>query len=112
MATSEHITRHGPLCYAQCEEYTNKGTKPYTIGPNTFLHKDGDAYCVVLYRTTIITFHKDGRVILNSGGYKTPTTKGRMAALTGMPIYSKNHTWYVGQLKFFDGINVGANPSK
>ena len=53
-------------------------------------------------------------VTLNSGGYRTPTTKRRMNEVSeeyynaGFKVYQKNFDWYVdtdkGPLKFIDGL--------
>jgi hypothetical protein len=53
------------------------------IGNNTYLESyvDGcsvDRICVRLHETNIVEFWADGRVILNSGGYRTVTTKERI----------------------------------
>jgi hypothetical protein len=95
-----------------------------SLGPNTYLRpereyvdpagrKHTDVIQVVLYRTPILTFLRDGRVILNCGGHRTRTTQGRLNAVGPVQIYQKNHKWYVSdphwwkdQL-FFDGYTVG-----
>lgn len=49
------------------------------IGNNTWLQADGDDIQVILHETAIVTFKRDGSVVLNSGGWNTPTTRGRMS---------------------------------
>ena len=55
----------------------------------------------VLYHDTVILERRtDGNVILNTGGYKTTTTKKRMNQASelydlGFSVYQRNHEWYV-----------------
>jgi hypothetical protein len=61
-----------------------------------------------LHATDIITF-KGEKMILNSGGYHTHTTKARLALFCG--IYQKAGKWYVAPfggkfVEFFDGIEI------
>jgi hypothetical protein len=46
-----------------------------------------------LHATDIITWKPDGTKILNSGGYRTHTTKERLSEYVN--IYQKNFKWYI-----------------
>ncbi len=48
------------------------------VGNNTWLRRDGDSISMRLHATDIVTVNPDGKITLNSGGWRTPTTKGRM----------------------------------
>lgn len=53
---------------------------------------------VVLYDTPVVTFYADGVVELNSGGYRTATTKARINAALRHSIYrvvAHGDTWHV-----------------
>lgn len=66
-----------------------------------------------LHKTDIITFNKD-RVILNSGGWRTVTTKDRINKFSPVKIYQQHGIWYLqtGEM-FFDGITVrNGKPTK
>lgn len=40
---------------------------------NTYLEeRDGNTIAVKLHATDVVTFHRDGRVVLNSGGQRSP----------------------------------------
>jgi hypothetical protein len=73
-------------------------------------YKNGDK-TIKLYVTDILQFKGD-KIILNTGGYKTVTTKARINQfLPGkIKVYQKNYKWYIdkaGQkLEFFDGIEL------
>ena len=72
-----------------------------------------------LHATDIITWKPDGVIILNSGGYRTHTTKKRLNEFLGwytpegkIHIYQKNFKWYVvnGEttIDFVDGMELTA----
>jgi len=75
--------------------------KSKRIGNNTFevIYNNNDK-AIRLHYTNIVTYKNDGRIILNTGKWKTVTTKQRMnASLEKLSIYQKNHIWYVIQNK-------------
>jgi hypothetical protein len=73
---------------------------------------------VRLYSTDVVSFVPDGTncatVVLNSGGYKTATTKSRMNQTSnqydlGYKVYQRDFQWFVrnriGRVEpFFDGM--------
>lgn len=97
------------------------------IGNNTYLESyvDGskvDRICVRLHDTNIVTFCEDGRILLNTGGYHTVTTKERINQFITGRIYSKNFQWWynpplcegaedyarITPRLFTEGLNVGS----
>lgn len=79
--------------------------------------QDGDTL-VVLYETTIVRFNGK-RIILNSGGHKTATTKrwmNKVAEEYQLPyqVESKNGNWIVRtteqEYPFSDGIEIRVTP--
>ena len=51
--------------------------------------------------TDVVIFKADGTIVLNSGGWRTTTTKSRMnAALngTGWRVWQDDWQWYVGKV--------------
>lgn len=48
------------------------------IGNNTRLVQVGSDYAIRLHETNIVTLKPDGSIVLNSGGYRTMTTKSRI----------------------------------
>jgi hypothetical protein len=63
---------------------------------------------IIILHKTIIVSEKDGKFTLNSGGWRTPTTKDRinMYVPKSISIYQKNNLWYIGSYLFYDGIVV------
>lgn len=77
------------------------------IGNNTYLVRGEDSIHVRLHKTNIITFFPDGRVKLNSGGWRTVTTKARINEFmsTGWYLQQKNYDWF---LQRYDGTQPRA----
>jgi len=65
------------------------------IAGNTWVVKMGDNYGIKLYDTIIMIFEMNGSVTLNSGGYRTRTTKDRINEFSGMHVTQENGLWYV-----------------
>jgi hypothetical protein len=68
-----------------------------------------------LHATDVLTWKPDGVIVLNSGGYRTHTTKERLNAFLpdSIRVYQKNYSWYVRQdgkkdIDFVDGLQVQA----
>jgi len=47
------------------------------VGNNTYLVRRGEDIAVRLHYTDILTFYRDGRIKINSGGWQTVTTRDR-----------------------------------
>jgi hypothetical protein len=72
------------------------------------------AYALQYHATDVITAYPDGRIILRSGGWMTPTTKERINRylIPGCQLYQKKGAWYVTMygkpdVKFSEGIVIG-----
>ena len=93
---------------------TNSKKENYhKLANNTYLARDGAGnICVYLHRTPIITLHPDGSSTLDSGGYRTATTKERFG-LIPCHVYQDKFDWYIGNggkpVPFFDGARVDAS---
>ena len=90
-----------------------KQFQPRIIARNTFRYKDGQNIVTRLHSTDIVKELGDGRYQLNSGGWRTVTTKNRMnMSLCGYHLYQKAGAWYVckgnygytGGIPYFDGM--------
>lgn len=63
---------------------------------NTYLYKrDENAYAVQLHLTDVVTIRRDGTFVLNSGGWRTPTTKERINNYAPCTIQQMGGIWYV-----------------
>lgn len=59
---------------------------------------------IVLHSTEIVTFAHGGKIILNSGGWRTPTTAGRINHFLpkGMRVGSHKGSWVVSYTEYED----------
>lgn len=105
------------------------GRQSRKVGNNTYMQqRDEDAIAVKLHDTDVVTALRDGSVVLDSGGWKTVTTKDRMNKWLPDPwrVWTERGTWYLGRIPtwhkplkeqlaegsaciFADGITITAN---
>lgn len=62
--------------------------------------RENDGVTVVRYHGTDVVAFDKNRIVLNTGGYRTYTTKLRMNQAAaqfdlGYRVYQKNHDWFV-----------------
>jgi hypothetical protein len=77
------------------------------LGNNTWAVRSDDAVSVRLHSTDIVTFRSDGRVVLDSGGWRTVTTKERMNRFVpGVRVFSDRGRWFVSPVGRFDSVAV------
>lgn len=71
-----------------------------TIGRHkTAIYNDGE-YTKVVYHSTAVVSFNEAKIILNTGGWKSPTTKVRMNQTSnqfalGFYVYQKDFVWFV-----------------
>jgi hypothetical protein len=95
--------------YTYIEAY-NKLEKPIKkdskkIGNNTTLRRDGSVIQVRLHNTDVVTITPTF-YILNSGGWRTLTTKVRINRYSPAYITQKAGIWYIDNSIFYDGIKI------
>lgn len=83
--------------------------KSRIVANNTLLidYKDGSR--AVRFHTTDVVTERDGIITLNSGGWRTVTTKERINNPIGMKrnfpyLYQRDSQWFIGEGVFYDGI--------
>jgi len=114
--------------YEQAEKMFETSRKR-KLSNNTYLEKNGnESYAIRLHSTQIVRFYPE-KTVLDSGGYKTLTTKTRLNEFSPFDVIQKAGVWYVRQnykdkdvVVFADGIEynhktkkwcgVGENPKK
>lgn len=78
---------------------------------NTYLERRApDVIALRLHATDVVTFYADGRIVLDSGGWLTVTTKDRMNYADGIRVSSQRGRWYVNGAPYFDGMVIVADP--
>lgn len=75
------------------------------------------------HATAIVIFHDNGTITLNTGGWRTRTTKDRLNDYTPLRIWQDKGVWYVKyngnlwpepgdeRIRFYDGLKIDANGS-
>ena len=95
-------------------------TKGKKLGNNTWLKCNNCiydiTYYVVLHNTPVVLYEMNGNITLNSGSYKTSTTKERMNFYTpsSVKIFQDDYVWYVEisdqqylrTYRYFDGFSI------
>ena len=78
------------------------------LANNTYLEVNEDSFGVRLHDTQIIQWYEDGRIVLNTDGWTTVTTKERMnrALRPKWNVYSDKGVWYVNDHPYADGITL------
>src|SRR5665811_890292 len=87
--------------------------KARKLANNTYVEApdySDDIIGVRLHATVIVTYHRDGRIILNTGGWNTPTTASRLHQLVplgvsagirrGDLVVTKYHNEPTGEIEF------------
>jgi hypothetical protein len=100
---------HQSITYEDCSNLFAKArnkVKGKRLQSNTLLKKDGDKFLIRLYDTEIIAITPQNVLTLDSGGYKTNTTKYRINELTCANISQAKKVWYIKDTEFFDGIQI------
>lgn len=103
-----------PTSYADADAKLN-GKDRKRVAVNTEIVRTSDhSIGVSLHGTVVVAFMADGAVALNSGGWRTVTTKARMnSALRGIGAHvaQKAGDWFVtldrhSTHRFFDGYTI------
>lgn len=97
------IAEKMPTSYTEAKAML-KGNTTKKIAHNTYLRLDGapssEQIAIQYHNTRIVTFFNDGSIMLQTRGWQTSTTKGRMnGALrgSGYSLFQKAGAWYVRQ---------------
>jgi len=68
------------------------------MGNNTYAVRNADGTLGIrLHNTQVVVFHEDGRVILDSGRWRTSTTKARINEFVPGPwrVFQKDFEWFL-----------------
>jgi hypothetical protein len=80
---------------------------------NTRLIRTIRGYGVKLHNTVVVEFLPNGAFVLNTGGWKTMTTKDRINGYSPCKVYSNKGLWllYPSMVPFVDGMRINADGS-
>jgi hypothetical protein len=84
--------------------------KPRLVANNTLRYDRADGATVWrLHHTDIVTRNVDGTFTLDSGGWRTVTTKDRINTYAPCRVGSQAGIWFVDGVPFYDGMTVDSN---
>lgn len=112
-----YIAEFKKILKSRKELYAEMGIlKSKLVKNNTRITEYVDGKKVLrLHSTDIITWTADGKIVLNSGGWRTHTTKARINEYLPLDIriYQKNYKWYIiknkdytNKIEFVDGMTI------
>lgn len=81
---------------------TDKPVPSRKVANNTYAQRrDESSIAIKLHATDVVTHHRDGRIVLNTGGWHTVTTKQRMNDFTPryVQVFSDKGRWMVAHLR-------------
>jgi hypothetical protein len=90
-------------------------SKGKPLGNNTRLVRYGNGYAVFLHQTAVVVIKPDGTYRLNSGGWRTVTTKDRINLYSPASLFQSKGIWYLSRQPdssrciFTDGMVVDSN---
>lgn len=59
---------------------------------------------IQFHDTNILTFTIDDKIIVNTDGWLTVTTKDRINRFSNLYVYQKNNQWFINNYFYYDGI--------
>lgn len=82
------------------------------IANNTYLQRRSDgSIAVKLHATDVVVYHADGSCTLNTGGWKTVTTKARINDYAPVCVWSDKGVWKCSGHLYADGMRIMADGS-
>ena len=79
----------------------------YKLANTTYIQSRGSSFAVRLHNTDIVVIRPDGTYKVNSGGFRTTTTKRRMNHVLPCVISQKTGLWSIGDSFFEDFMVIG-----
>jgi hypothetical protein len=70
------------------------------LARNTYLRQEGDNVVIKLHNTDVITISPNDIYTLNSGGWRTPTTKERFNTFSPANVSQEKSAWYITEGKW------------
>lgn len=99
--------------YTAAAEYLGKKSdRPLSGRSSRLIRRAEDRIAVRYHDTDVVTYHADGRIVLDSGGYQTSTTKARIAEYAPIRIWQTRGLWYLSSgpknqtVLFADGVTL------
>jgi hypothetical protein len=111
-------TYRGPNTFDGFDGYlTGRCKNRRKLSNNVYAERDGADIVIIYHSTVIIRYHPDGTVVLNSGGWRTVTTKSNLNQYSDCSVWQDKRVWYAsygdsGKIPFSDGMVIEGEPAK
>ncbi len=79
----------------------------HRLANKTYIQMRGSSFAIRLHNTDIVVIRPNGTYKLNSGGFRTTTTKRKMNNVLPFVVGQKNGLWSIGNSFFEDHMVVG-----
>lgn len=100
------------ISFNDCHELAQ--TRKRKLANNTYLNpRDDGGFGIRLHSTDVVVYYPD-RIVLDSGGWKTVTTKDRINCFSPFRVWSERGVWFVSNgrsgnpVPFADGLTYRA----
>lgn len=85
------------LDYHTCDRQWRETRKRKLYNNTRLVEVDGGlSYGIKLHSTIVLKFYPDGRIVFNTGGWHTVTTKERFNRYSPASVWSNRGTWMLG----------------
>jgi hypothetical protein len=107
---------YGPNTFDGFDGYLGKKDRR-KLSHNVYAERDGADIVIIFHWTKIIRYRPDGSVVLNSGGYRSVTTKANLNQYSDCTIWQEKYVWYASygddkKMEFEDGMEYSGEPAK
>ena len=108
----------GPNTFDGFDAYlTGRCKQRRKLSHNVYAERDGADIVIIYHSTAIIRYRPDGTFVLNSGGWKTVTTKSNLNQYSDCNVWQDKRVWYAsygdsGKMEFEDDMEYAGEPSK
>lgn len=99
------------LTYQDCQNLIQKGKDGRKkLANNTYLEQLNDCFAVLFYNTFVVKIFPNNHYQLNSGNYKTTTTKNRINQFAPAQISQIKGNWvkWPENVPFHDGMIINS----
>lgn len=83
--------------YEQAQDYLAGREKAKVVNNTYVIRRDIATIALQYHNTDVVTYKADGLIVLNTGGWKTATTKERLNLFSQYGVYVRRGVWYVSK---------------
>jgi hypothetical protein len=108
------MKRMSIVSYSSAEAYLGSKEKR-KLAHETYLVRVGNDLVIRYHDTNVVVYHADRSITLDSGGWRSPTTRRRFEEFGSVPIEQRDSSWFVRwwgrEYIFDDGMRLRPDAS-